>query len=67
MEKRLELRQKSIPAIEFWESITASVSDKYLTLFRIYQQGEKERSDMVMLNLEEAKELRDFLNEKLGE
>ena len=65
MEKRLELRREDIPAIELWESITASVSDNYVTLFRIHKLGKDERSDMVLLSLEEAKELAKFLEENL--
>lgn len=65
MEKRLRLRQENIPAIELWESITASVSDNYVTLFRIHKLGKDERSDMVLLSLEEAKELAKFLEENL--
>lgn len=65
MEKRLTLRQENIPAIELWESISASVSDKYVTLFRIHKLGKDERSDMVLLSVEEAKELAKFLKENL--
>lgn len=65
MEKRLKLRQKNIPAIELWESISASASDKYVTLFRMHKLGEDEQSDMIMLTLEEAKELAKFLKENL--
>lgn len=64
-EKRITLRQDNIPAIEMWESVSVSVSDKFLTIFRMYQQGKVERSDMIMLNLEEAKELAKFLKENL--
>lgn len=64
-EKRITLRQDSIPAIEMWESISASVSDKYLTIFRMYKQGKDERSDMVLLSIEEAKELLNFLKENV--
>lgn len=65
MEKRVTIRQESIPAIELWDSISASVSDKYLTIFRMYKQGEEERSDMIMLNIQEARELLKFLEENL--
>ena len=65
MEKRLELRRENIPAIDLWESISASVSDKYVTLFRMHKLGKEERSDMIMLTLEEAKELAKFLKENL--
>ena len=65
MEKRLKLRQENIPAIELWESISASASDKYVTLFRMHKLGKDEQSDMIMLTLEEAKELAKFLKENL--
>ena len=65
MEKRLELRQENIQAIEMWDSISASVYDNYVTLFRFYKLGKEERSDMIILNLEEAKELAKFLKENL--
>ena len=64
-EKRITLRQDNIPAIEMWESVSVSVSDKFLTIFRMYKQGKTERSDMVMLNIEEAKELLNFLKENV--
>ena len=65
MEKRLVLKRESIQAIDLWESISASVSDKYVTLFRIHRLGEGEKTDMIMLSLEEAKELAKFLEENL--
>lgn len=65
MEKRLKLRQENIPAIELWESISASASDKYITLFRMHKLGKDEHSDMIMLTLEEAKELAKFIKENL--
>ena len=65
MEKRVTIRQENIPAIELWDSVSASVSDKYLTIFRMRKQGKEERSDMIMLSLEEAKELAEFLKENL--
>ena len=65
MEKRLKLRQENIPAIELWESISASASDKYVTLFRMHKLGKDEQSDMIMLTLEEAKELAKFLKANL--
>lgn len=65
MEKRLKLRQESIQTIELWDSISASVSDKYVTIFRMYTLGKEERSDMIMLTLEEAEELAKFLKENL--
>lgn len=65
MEERITIRQENIPAIELWDSISASVSDKYLTIFRMYKQGKEERSDMIMLNIQEARELLNFLKESV--
>lgn len=65
MEKRVTLRQENIQAIEMWDSISASVSDKFVTIFRMYKLGEKEQTDMVLLSPEEARELAKFLKENL--
>ena len=65
MEKRLVLKRESIQAIDLWESISASISDKHVTVFRIHRLGEEEKTDMIMLSLEEAKELAKFLEENL--
>lgn len=64
----VKLRQEWIQAIELWDSASASLSENYLTISRLYRLGSKEeRFDFLLFNLEEAKELRDFLNENLGE
>lgn len=64
----VKLRQERIQAIELWDSASASLSEHYLTISRLYRLGsEEERFDFILFNLEEAKELRDFLNENLGE
>ena len=65
MEKRLVLKRESIQAIDLWESISASVSDKHVTVFRMHKLGKEERLDMIMLTIEEAKELAKFLEENL--
>ena len=63
----VKLRQERIQAIELWDSASASLSEYYLTISRLYKLGSnEERFDFLMFNLEEAKELRDFLNENLG-
>ena len=64
----VKLRQERIEAIELWDSASASLSEHSLTISRLYKLGSKEeRFDFLLFNLEEAKELRDFLNENLGE
>lgn len=64
----VKLRQERIQAIELVDSASASLSEHHLTISRLYKLGsDEERFDFLLFNLEEAKELRDFLNENLGE
>lgn len=64
----VKLREERIECIELWDSASASLSEHHLTVSRLYKLGSKEeRFDFLLFNLEEAKALRDFLNENLGE
>ena len=63
MEERVKLRDDSVPAIDLTDLASASLSDKFLTISRMYKQGEKESFDFILLNLEEARRLYGFLSE----
>lgn len=63
----VQLRNHKIPAIDLTDLASASVSDHFLTLSRLYRYDGKQIHDFLLLDLEEAKQLQKFLNEQLKE
>lgn len=67
MRTEVKLRDAGIPAIGLADVAKVELSDKFLTLSTFYKSGENEQFDMILLNVKEAQQLKDFLNDKLKE
>lgn len=59
--EEVKLRDDRVPAIDLADLASASLSDKFLTISRLYKQGDKESFDFILLNKKEAQKLYDFL------
>lgn len=66
MRPHLTIKEVDVPEVEIWERTTVDVGEHYISLFHFHKVGDSERSNLILLTKEEAKEMVDFLEKELN-